>query len=75
MSRCPLSLGAGQDQDSDFWNLYPRAGLGRRDFGDLPPRCRGGGVAAHVMTILNLVPFLDGFWERRRVEKYLGRKV
>ena len=50
-------------------------GLCRCDVGDLSPRCQGCGVAAHGMTIFNLVPFLDGPWECHQVEKYLGRKL
>ena len=45
-----------------LWFIWPALGWGI-------------GVAAHGMTIFNLVPFLDGAWERRQVEKYLGRKL
>ncbi len=30
---------------------------------------------AHGATVFNVVPFLDGAWERRQVEKFLGRKL
>ena len=37
----------------------------------------GWGVAVLVqgMTVFAAVPFLNGEWERRQVEKYLGRKL
>lgn len=35
----------------------------------------GVGVLAHAASVFNLIPFLDGTWERREVERYLGRKL
>jgi transcriptional regulator with XRE-family HTH domain len=35
----------------------------------------GIGVLFHGMRVFDLVPFLSGQWERRQVEKYLGRKL
>ena len=35
----------------------------------------GIGVAAHGMSVFARPPFFDGAWERRQVEKYLGRKL
>ena len=35
----------------------------------------GIGVAAHGFGVFARAPFLDGEWERRQVEKYLGRKL
>ena len=29
----------------------------------------------HGAAVFNVVPFLDGAWERRQVEKFLGRKL
>ena len=33
----------------------------------------GMGLVAHAASVFNLIPFLGGAWERRQVEKYLGR--
>jgi transcriptional regulator with XRE-family HTH domain len=35
----------------------------------------GIGILAHGMRVFDKVPFLNGDWERRHVEKYLGRKL
>jgi hypothetical protein len=32
-------------------------------------------VALHGLRVFDKVPFLHGDWERRQVEKYLGRKL
>ena len=35
----------------------------------------GIGVATHGLSVFGAVPFLDGAWEKRQVEKYLGREL
>jgi transcriptional regulator with XRE-family HTH domain len=35
----------------------------------------GIGVIAHGVQVFDKVPFLNGEWERRQVEKYLGREL
>jgi len=35
----------------------------------------GLGVLVHGMRVFDRMPFLNGQWERREVEKYLGRKL
>lgn len=35
----------------------------------------GVGLLIHGMRVFDKVPFLNGEWERRQVEKYLGRKL
>jgi transcriptional regulator with XRE-family HTH domain len=35
----------------------------------------GIGVISHATSVFNLVPFFDGAWEKRQVEKYLGRQL
>lgn len=35
----------------------------------------GMGVIAHGLRVFDRVPFLNGDWERRQVEKILGRKL
>ncbi len=35
----------------------------------------GTGVLAHGLRVFDRVPFLNGDWERRQVEKQLGRKL
>jgi transcriptional regulator with XRE-family HTH domain len=35
----------------------------------------GIGILAHGLRVFDKVPFLNGDWERREVEKYLGRKL
>lgn len=47
---------------SYLWFIWPALGWGL-------------GVAAHGASVFGVVPFLDGAWERRQVEKYLGRKL
>lgn len=47
---------------SYLWFVWPALGWGL-------------GVAAHGATVFGAVPFLDGAWERREVERYLGRKL
>jgi len=48
--------------DRYLWFVWPALGWGL-------------GVASHAATVFRFVPFLDGAWERRQVEKYLGRKL
>lgn len=45
-----------------LWFMWPALGWGL-------------GVAAHGMSVFNAVPFLNGAWEKRQVEKYLGREL
>lgn len=45
-----------------WWAIWPMLGW-------------GAGVAAHALSVFQVLPFLDGAWERREVEKYLGRKL
>jgi transcriptional regulator with XRE-family HTH domain len=45
-----------------LWFVWPALGWGL-------------GVLAHGATVFGVVPFLDGGWERRQVEKHLGRKL
>ena len=45
-----------------LWFVWPALGWGL-------------GLLAHGATVFNVVPFLDGAWERRQVEKFLGRKL
>ncbi len=35
----------------------------------------GSGVLIHGLLVFQKVPFLNGDWEKRHVEKYLGRKL
>ena len=35
----------------------------------------GTGVLVHGLRAFDTVPFLNGDWERRQVEKYLGRTL
>jgi transcriptional regulator with XRE-family HTH domain len=35
----------------------------------------GIGVLLHGLRVFDRIPFLNGDWERRQVEKYLGRKL
>jgi transcriptional regulator with XRE-family HTH domain len=35
----------------------------------------GIGLCLHGLRVFGKIPFLDGDWERRQVEKYLGRKL
>lgn len=35
----------------------------------------GVGIIFHGLRVFDLVPFLGGAWERRQVEKYLGRRL
>jgi len=35
----------------------------------------GIGVLFHGLRVFDKIPFLNGEWERRQVEKYLGRKI
>jgi transcriptional regulator with XRE-family HTH domain len=35
----------------------------------------GVGILFHGLRVFNKIPFLNGAWERRQVEKYLGRKI
>jgi transcriptional regulator with XRE-family HTH domain len=35
----------------------------------------GVGVLAHGASVFNALPFLNGDWEKRQVEKYLGREL
>lgn len=45
-----------------WWAIWPALGW-------------GVGVLAHGLSVFAAVPFLNGDWERRQVEKYLGRKL
>lgn len=45
-----------------LWFVWPALGWGL-------------GLLAHGASVFNVVPFLDGAWERRQVEKHLGRKL
>ena len=45
-----------------LWFVWPALGWGL-------------GVLAHGASVFAFIPFLDGGWERRQVEKYLGRKL
>ncbi|MES2035826.1 MAG: 2TM domain-containing protein [Pseudomonadota bacterium] len=45
-----------------WWAIWPALGW-------------GVGVAAHGLAVFSAVPFLNGDWEKRQVEKYLGRKL
>lgn len=47
---------------SYWWFVWPALGWGL-------------GVAAHGASVFRALPFLDGAWEQRQVEKYLGRKL
>jgi transcriptional regulator with XRE-family HTH domain len=35
----------------------------------------GIGILLHALRVFDKVPFLNGEWERRQAEKYLGRKL
>ncbi len=35
----------------------------------------GSGLLFHAMRVFDKVPFLNAAWERRQVERYLGRKL
>jgi transcriptional regulator with XRE-family HTH domain len=45
-----------------WWFIWPALGWGM-------------GVAAHAVSVFDAVPFLNGAWEKRQVEKYLGRQL
>jgi transcriptional regulator with XRE-family HTH domain len=45
-----------------LWFVWPALGWGL-------------GVMAHGLSVFNFVPFLGGDWERRQVERHLGRKL
>lgn len=45
-----------------LWFIWPAVGW-------------GVGLAAHGLSVFGRAPFFDGAWERRQVEKYLGRKL
>lgn len=45
-----------------LWFIWPALGWGLA-------------VASQALTVFGAVPFLNGDWERRQVEKYLGRKL
>lgn len=45
-----------------LWFVWPALGWGL-------------GVASQAVTVFAAVPFLNGDWERRQVEKHLGRKL
>lgn len=45
-----------------FWAIWPAIGWGIA-------------VALHGLRVFDKVPFLNGQWEKRQVEKYLGRKL
>lgn len=45
-----------------LWFVWPALGWGL-------------GIASQALAVFGAVPFLNGDWERRQVEKYLGRKL
>lgn len=45
-----------------LWFIWPALGWGL-------------GVLAHGLSVFGAVPFLNGAWEKREVEKYLGRRL
>jgi transcriptional regulator with XRE-family HTH domain len=45
-----------------LWFVWPALGWGL-------------GVASHAATVFGAGPLFNGAWERRQVEKYLGRKL
>jgi len=45
-----------------FWVVWPALGWGL-------------GVTIHGLRVFDIIPFLNGDWERREVEKVLGRKL
>lgn len=45
-----------------LWVVWPALGWGL-------------GLAAHAAAVFDLVPFFNADWEKRQVEKYLGRKL
>jgi len=45
-----------------LWFIWPALGWGI-------------GILFHGLRVFDKVPFLNGEWERRQVEKYLGRKL
>jgi len=45
-----------------WWVVWPALGWGI-------------GIASHGLRVFDKVPFLNGDWERRQAEKYLGRKL
>jgi hypothetical protein len=47
---------------SYWWFVWPALGWGI-------------GVAAHGLSTFDAFPFLNGAWEKRQVEKYLGREL
>lgn len=45
-----------------FWAIWPAMGWGM-------------GVLFHGMSVFGRLPFMNADWEKRQVEKYLGRKL
>lgn len=45
-----------------FWAVFPALGWGM-------------GVLFHGMSVFGKMPFMNADWEKRQVEKYLGRKL
>lgn len=45
-----------------FWAIWPALGWGI-------------GIALHGLRVFDKVPFLNGEWEKRQVEKRLGREL
>jgi transcriptional regulator with XRE-family HTH domain len=45
-----------------FWAMWPAMGWGL-------------GVLFHGMSVFGTMPFMNADWEKRQVEKYLGRKL
>ena len=35
----------------------------------------GFGITVHGLRVFDKIPYLNGEWERRQVEKYIGRKL
>lgn len=45
-----------------WWFVWPLLGWGM-------------GLVAHAASVFDLIPFFNGAWERRQVEKHLGRQL
>lgn len=45
-----------------LWFIWPALGWGM-------------GILFHGLRVFDKIPFLNGDWERRQVEKYLGHKI
>lgn len=49
-------------EPANLWFVWPALGWGL-------------GVASHGASVFNVLPFLNGTWEQRQVEKYLRSKL